>query len=101
MPDLPWLPDESISLDRRATPHARPDRPVWQGDIFVDVPIAFAGRGDGATRTQVGRAAVIGHPCSIFAGPRLNDVQFVAAVRPLAEACGGRILADPWDGHYF
>ena len=99
MADDRWLPDESIYLERSDLPHVRPSRPLNQGDIFADVPIATAGRGDDKAKIVLGPVMVLGHPCSIHAGGRVIETQFVASVRPLSEAVRGRPFEPPWDGY--
>ena len=101
MADGRWLPDESIYLERSDVPHVRPSRPNNQGDVFADVPIATAGRGEDKPKVVVGPVIVLGHPCSIYAGGRIIDTQLVASVRPVEEAVRGRPFEAPWSTHLF
>jgi hypothetical protein len=101
MVDGRWLPDESIYLERSDLPYVRPSRPYNQGDIFADVPIATAGRGDNKPKIVLGPVLILGHPCSIHAGGRIIETQFVASVRPVEEAVPGRPFGPPWDTHRF
>src|SRR4029078_2798616 len=43
----------------------------------------------------------LGHPCSIHAGPRMNELQLVAEIRPLAEASGQRSWDPRSASHYY
>lgn len=101
MDDGRWMPDESIYLERADDPHVRASRPYNQGDVFADVPIATAGRGEDKPRIVVGPVIVLGHPCSIYAGGRLIETQLVASVRPVEDAVSGRPFEAPWGTHLF
>jgi len=101
MASPPWLPDESIYLERRDEPVVRPTRPLNQGDVFIDVPIAAAGGPDKA-KLHSGPVLLMGHPCSVHAGGRILDSQLVASVRRKADAVtGSRSLDPPWDSHHY
>jgi hypothetical protein len=82
-------------------PPARLHRPLVQGDVFVDIPIATASREAAEPKINRGPAILLGHPCSIYAGPDVYAVQFVAAVRPVREAVQGRPFTDPWNSHLY
>lgn len=101
MASPPWLPDESIYLERQDAPEARPARPYNQGDVFADVPIATAGRDADKSKLNKGPVLLLGHPCSIHAGGRVFPTQFVASVRLKSDAVGNRPLDPPWDSHHF
>lgn len=101
MADGRWLPDESIYLERADLPHVRASRPYNQGDVFAEVPIATAGRGEDKSKIVVGPVLVLGHPCSIYAGGRLIETQLVASVRPVEDVVRGRPFEPPWDTHRF
>jgi hypothetical protein len=102
MASPPWLPEHSIYLELAGAPTARPARPLNQGDVFVDVPIATVGRDAEKPKVNVGPALLLGHPCSIHAGRRIIETQLVAAVRHKAEAVSGsRTLEPPWDSYYY
>lgn len=101
MPDETWLADAPLYLDRSDTPLVRPSRPMNQGDVFLDVSIAAAGRGDDKAKVTIGPVMLLGHPCSIHAGGRVIDTQFVAAVRPKEDATHGRPFDAPWTTHLY
>lgn len=102
MASPPWLPEDSIYLELADTPVAQPARPLSQGDVFTEVPIAATGRGSDKAKINVGPALLLGHPCSIHAGGRIVPTQLVAAVRPKADAASGnRSLEPPWDTHHY
>jgi hypothetical protein len=101
MADLPWLPEDSIYLERSVAPLVKPSRPLWQGDVLVDVPLALTGRGLEGAKARPVTAIMLAHPCSIYAGDRLNEMQLIAAIRPAREAAGKKPLIDPWESHYY
>lgn len=101
MTDVRWLPEDAPYLDRADLPHVRPNRPYNQGDIFVDVPIASAGRGEDRPKVNSGPVMLMGHPCSIHAGGRVIETQFVASIRPMDEAAKERPFTAPWDTHLY
>lgn len=79
-----------------------PDRPLFQGDVFEDVPFVKArlnNRPDDAPNVVVERRAIIllGYPCDLYTAEGLPaKVQAVAAVTP-----AGRLgIPDDWSGAY-
>ncbi|TMC47395.1 MAG: hypothetical protein E6J20_19765 [Chloroflexi bacterium] len=94
-----WLPNESIFLERAATPHVRPHRPLNQGDIFTDITITLTNRknnGEASPKLRLGCAMLIGHPCSLRGGANLAALQNVAEVRPIKENEAER-FREPWN----
>jgi hypothetical protein len=111
-----WLPDESIYLEKRDLPEARPSRPWNQGDIFL-APLAILGK---PKKPQPGQpepdpiscvkvkdepVVLLGHPCSIRGGANLAILQNVAHVRPAKQAEIERFAqaeerGAPWDTYY-
>jgi len=78
-----------------------PERPVFQGDVFGDVPLVkakSAGNPEKPPNLVVERrmVAVTGYPCDIYAEGRLVRVQTVAPVVP-ADRLG---IPIDWDGAF-
>ena len=78
-----------------------PIRPVFQGDIFDDVPFVkarSAGRVDLDPNVAIERRmiAVIGYPCDVYDGGRLVKVQAIAPVVDAAK----RGIPTSWDGAF-
>lgn len=80
---------------------ASSSRPVFQGDVFRDVPLVKAKNGGSVARepnVSVERrmVAVLQYPCDIYTASRLVKAQSVA---PVVEAAKVGIPPD-WDGAY-
>lgn len=96
MPALSWPPTAEQYF------HAAPaTRPVFQGDVFDDVPVVKAkssGNVDRDPNIVIERrmVATLGFPCDIYAAGRLVKVQTVAAVTEAAKAG----IPDDWDGAF-
>jgi hypothetical protein len=97
-----WLTDEFF-IGHPGPPEQRPQRPISQGDVFPDVPIA--GRPAKNNNNQVflagktGNALVVGSSCGMRKeGGELNDVIHAAPISKLASLAPG--WAAPWDGRY-
>lgn len=76
-------------------------RPVFQGDVFRDVPLVKAKNGGSAARdpnVSVERrmVAVLQYPCDIYTASKLVSAQTIA---PVVEAAKVGIPPD-WDGAY-
>jgi hypothetical protein len=97
----PWLPEESIYLDRADDPVVRMARPYNQGDVFLDVGIGTVGSRAESAKLVKGPVLLLGHPCAIHAGGRIIDTQFVVSVRRMADAIGERTFEPPWDSHLY
>lgn len=98
-----WLPEDGdIYLERSSTPHVRPHRPWWQGDVFagVTIPLLLMKDGVPASKTLDNRfAMLLGHPCSIRGGARLAQIQNVVEVRTPRGKESDR-LKPPWDSDF-
>lgn len=94
---MSW-PFDRADLLREPTDH----RPVFQGDIFRNVPIIKAKAGDRPPetdpKTAVDRRTVVAldYPCDMYDHGRLIKVQTVAVVRE----AGKLGVPDDWDGAY-
>src|SRR4051812_19351327 len=67
---------------------ARPNRPLFQGDVFVDVPFAIANPKRPDEHYFLEREAnvlLIGHPCVMRAGAQTLPVQSAVEVRKHAD----------------
>jgi hypothetical protein len=78
-----------------------PSRPVFQGDVFDDVPFVKAKLNNAPARdpnvdVERRRVAVLGYPCDLYQQGRLVTVQPVALVRS-AERIG---IPDNWAGAF-
>ncbi len=75
-------------LERREDGHAIDVcRPLFQGDVFVGVPLAgvpFTGthQPDGDGEALADAVMLVGHPCSMVSGAEILPYQEVARVRP-------------------
>jgi hypothetical protein len=92
---LAWPPDAAaLYLD------APPERPIFQGDVFEDVPFVKAKGGNNEPNIDVTRrhVATVLYPCDMYVqqGRVLSRVQVVALVK---EAEGIEIPED-WDGAF-
>lgn len=99
-----WPPEDEFYSARDAARGVRPNRPLFQGDVFVDVPFTVANpaRPDG-TCFQERRANVllIGHPCVMRAGARVLPVQSAVEVRDKSEAVNAaHPFERPYESHY-
>ncbi len=102
MPNVEWLPNRRFFLPD-ATRLSK--RPVFQGDVFADVPMAMYGGSkevgdDGKPLTaKPVFAMLLGHPCSMrVANGRLKSVQTIARVIESPEHCAE--WTHPWAGQY-
>jgi hypothetical protein len=100
-----WIPSGPLYLERADAPHVRPPRPLHQGDVFIDVPLAIARPNPPSLEqthpTQRTAAILISHPCSVRAGPRLLPIQTLVEVRPMTQCTSMEALfGPPWDGYY-
>lgn len=93
----------SWPYEREAILHdPKADRPIFQGDIFLHVPIIKARAGDSPPESDpkisVDRrpAMVLGYPCDIYDHGRLLRVQSLAVLRE-ATKLG---IPDDWSGGY-
>jgi hypothetical protein len=91
-----WPPAREDFL-QAATPH----RPIFQGDVFRDVPIVKAPAGGGLDadpKVSIDRrtVAIIGYPCEMYAQGVLAKVQSVAVVRQ-AHKLG---IPEHWQGAF-
>lgn len=84
-PARTWPPGRSDFL-------SEPDdnRPIWQGDIFREVPFGVVRPNPQGRRplvqTDPKNVVVLGYPCEMYEGSRLADPQVVAVVRPAKDA---------------
>lgn len=76
-------------------------RPLFQGDVFDDVPLVKAKSSGDPTRdptivVERRKVALLGYPCDLYTGGRLVKVQTVAPVT-MAEKVG---IPPDWDGAF-
>ncbi|MCZ7589364.1 MAG: hypothetical protein M5U27_11040 [Gaiella sp.] len=94
-----WLPDDFF-IGHPAPPQSSPTRPLGQGDVFLEVPVA--GRtgvrnGQPGLRAKLENVIVVGSSCGIRKeGGELNDVIHVAPIKHLASMAPG--WGPPWSG---
>ena len=100
-----WFP-ESPYLARSDKPWAGGVRPINQGDVFLDVPVAYAVRHplDNPPKPRVKQhelVILITHPCSSRTGPdgKLTDQLAVSPVTPRSKAAKNWEAPWPWDSH--
>lgn len=99
-----WLPAQDFYLDHDDDPHVRPSRPFCQGDVLTGVPVSLYRKyppkrdGDYSTAAKERMVMLYNHPCSIYQGPTLAQVQTVVVVSPAASVLGGG-WAHPWPGY--
>jgi hypothetical protein len=94
-------------LYRTEEPHAGPDRPLSQGDVFVDIPLVGAARlhpkqpGTWVqTKPRTGPNALglfVTHPCASRSQTTYELAPFVS-IAPVVRCPGG--WGPPWDGYY-
>lgn len=105
-----WLPEDGeIYLEKRGEPQCQPDRPLSQGDVFTNVPLAMITRHHPDRAVQdLGKAnsvtaVLLGHPCSIRGGSTDAQFQQLAQVRSVEEIFrdSGGSFDPPYDGSYF
>jgi hypothetical protein len=90
-------------LYREDAPHVGRDRPLSQGDVFVDVPLVGGAQPDARhegvwrARARTGLGLFITHPCASRSSTtyRLHEFVSVAPVVKCPPAWG-----PPWDGHF-
>lgn len=97
MADDPSWPPQASDLYRSDAP----ERPVFQGDVFDEIPFVkarSAGDPDRDPNLVVERrlVAVVGYPCEIYQGGKLTKVQTVAPVTSASKVG----LPINWDGAY-
>ena len=100
-----WIPEDprDAYLDRGDAP-MRSHRPLLQGDVLIDVPLALIKRFKEdpeyvGTESEV-FVAMLGHPCASYAGGELVQQQTIAQVRELGGASGSAPFVAPWDSHW-
>lgn len=99
-----WLPVRDFYLDRADDPHVRPSRPLCQGDVLTGVPVSLYRKyppkreGDYSTAAKERTVMIYNHPCSIYEGSNLAQIQTVVVVSPAASALGGG-WEHPWPGY--
>lgn len=105
MPDI-WLPDAPLFLESGDAPPVRPHRPVFQGDVFVDVPVGMFTRfkedqpDEADLKAKRTTVMTFTHPCSMRnRGGRLKQAQVVARVLP-KEKVAKPEWSHPWVGNY-
>jgi hypothetical protein len=102
-----WAPSDDIYLAKQDAPHVRPNRPLHQGDVFVNVPLSIARRqrneeGSYFNESDEATVMLIGAPCSIRAGNRTLPVQSVVEVVRMDEVVNpGHGFAFPYQGSYW
>ena len=100
-----WIPEADFYLERADDPPVRPSRPLCQGDVLRDVPIALYRKfppkrvGEYPTAANEQIAMLYGHPCSIYDGPHLALVQTVVVVAPAESYFRGQEWNFPWEGN--
>jgi len=92
---------------RRDDPFAGPDRPVSQGDVFIDIPLVGPALRDPkqagtwrAPKVKIGPKALglfITHPCASRSRDTYELTEFVSIARVVK--CPDR-WGPPWDGYY-
>lgn len=101
-----WFPLGNPYLARSDSPEVRPDRPIAQGDVFVDVPVALyrkyppSREGQHPTEAKQTTVVLYGHPCTSRAGDALERVQNVAVVGKASRLLGGSRWESPYPGRY-
>jgi hypothetical protein len=90
---------------REEHPVAGGQRPLNQGDVFVNAPVAYGAKyppdsGGHKARIREGPVILLTHPCSARKGGsgRLNDLLSVSPVVPMTSIAEG--WGPPWDGRY-
>src|ERR1700676_3960158 len=98
----PWFPP----LERLYSERPRPgnERPVFQGDVFADVPgvrypLEMKDESDPTPRHQRALGMVVGHPCEVSEGEKGAQLEWrtVCAVHEDREA---RVTLDG-EGHFY
>lgn len=103
--DEEWLPLTDFYLDRADEPHVRPSRPFCQGDVLTGVPVSLYRKyrpdagGEHPTSAKERMVMLYNHPCSIYEGANLAQVQTVVVVHKLSSVLSGRDWTPPWPGY--
>ena len=98
---MSWLP-EDFFIGHPGPPEPRPDRPLGQGDVFMNVPVAVrtaVRNGQPGASAKIETVIVVSSSCGMRkdAG-RLGDLVHVAPVKRLQSVADG--WSEPWEGHY-
>lgn len=88
-------------------PHVGPDRPLSQGDVFLDIPLVGAAQRDArqagtwrATKPRTGATALglfVTHPCASRSPTTFELAEFVS-IAPVVRCPSA--WGPPWDGYY-
>jgi hypothetical protein len=99
-----WPDPDGFYEARADHPPVRPHRPLFQGDVFLDVPFSVSKRKaqHGAYHESSPTAVLlIGHPCVMHAGAKVLPVQSAVQVRLVADAVTeGKTFSPPYEGRY-
>lgn len=101
-----WVPHSEFYLERADQPYVRQTRPLCQGDVFVDIPVALYRRfppkraGEYPTAANEQIVMLYSHPCSIFEGPAPSRVQQVIVVTPASSYFPTTPWNHPWEGNF-
>lgn len=96
-----WL-SEDFFIGHPGPPEPRPNRPLGQGDVFANVPVAVRTAirdGQPGASAKIETVIVVSSSCGMRkdAG-RLNDLVHVAPVKRLESLAAG--WSEPWLGRY-
>ncbi|MGO9974515.1 MAG: hypothetical protein ACLP01_17280 [Solirubrobacteraceae bacterium] len=100
-----WLPEANFYLAQSDRPHVRPRRPFCQGDILVDVPVALYRKhppkriGEYPTAAKEQMVMLYSHPCTLYEGAVLSQVQTVVIVARADGYFPDGGWQSPWDGN--
>lgn len=96
---MSWLPDDFF-IGHPAPPTRSANRPVGQGDVFLQVPVAVrtaVREGQPGLKTKLENVIVVASSCGMRkAAGSLNDVIHVAPIKRLTSIAPG--WGPPWDG---
>jgi MoCo/4Fe-4S cofactor protein with predicted Tat translocation signal len=105
MEPVNFLPEDPY-LDRQDKPHVRPDRPLSQGDVFVDIPLVRAAKHSETSAhrfiapTKIGPNALgmlVTHPCS-SRSRSTHALKESVSIAPVVR-CPPE-FGPPWGGYY-